>query len=98
LNQSITIDESAEAALVAAARKELAYLEQFGVNILPENDYPQGGSDFAAAVQEITGQELHKFFVRLLAAEVAASKRLEEIAFGSLRPRLYRNEVQIDQM
>ena len=28
LNQPITIDEGAEAALVAAARKELAYLEQ----------------------------------------------------------------------
>ena len=30
-----TIDESAEAALVAAARKELAYLEQFGRPLLP---------------------------------------------------------------
>jgi len=29
------IDESAEAALVAAARKELAYLEQFGRPLLP---------------------------------------------------------------
>ena len=35
LNQPITIDESAEAALVAAARKELAYLEQFGQPLLP---------------------------------------------------------------
>jgi hypothetical protein len=30
-----TIDENAEAALVAAARKELAYLEQFGQPLLP---------------------------------------------------------------
>jgi hypothetical protein len=35
LNQPITIDESAEAVLVAAARKELAYLEQFGQPLLP---------------------------------------------------------------
>jgi hypothetical protein len=26
-----------------------AYLEQFGVTVLPENDYPQGGAEFAAA-------------------------------------------------
>ena len=35
LNQPITIDESAEAALVAAARKELAFLAQFGKPLLP---------------------------------------------------------------
>ena len=35
LNQSIIIDKSAEAALVGAARKELAYLEQFGRPLLP---------------------------------------------------------------
>ena len=28
-----------------------AYLEQFAVKILPENDYPQGGIDFAAALE-----------------------------------------------
>lgn len=35
MNQPITIDASAEAALVAPARKELAYLEQFGQPLLP---------------------------------------------------------------
>ena len=35
LNQLITIDERAEAALVRAAHKELAYLEQFGQPLLP---------------------------------------------------------------
>ena len=35
LHQPIIIDESAEAALVGAARKELAYLEQFGQPLLP---------------------------------------------------------------
>ncbi len=31
----MTLDENTEAALVAAARKELAYLEQFGRPLLP---------------------------------------------------------------
>ena len=35
LNQTITPDENAEATLVAAAHKELAYLEQFGQPLLP---------------------------------------------------------------
>jgi hypothetical protein len=35
LNQPITIDKSAGAAVVAAARKELAYFEQFGQPLLP---------------------------------------------------------------
>ena len=35
LNQPITIDESAEAAFVVAAHKELAYLEQLGQPLLP---------------------------------------------------------------
>ncbi len=54
--------------------------------------------DFVAAVQDINGSELSKFFARLFSAEVAASKLLEDIAFGTLRPRLYRTEVQIDQI
>jgi hypothetical protein len=35
LNQSILIDESTEAAVVAAARKELAYLKQLDQPLLP---------------------------------------------------------------
>jgi hypothetical protein len=35
LNQPITIDESAEATLLRAAHKELAYLEQFDQPLLP---------------------------------------------------------------
>lgn len=30
LNQSMTIDEDAESVLIAGAKKELAYLDQFG--------------------------------------------------------------------
>jgi hypothetical protein len=53
--------------------------------------------DFAAAIQDATEAELNKFFTHLLSVEVAASKRLEDIAFGSLRPRLFRTEIQVDQ-
>ena len=35
LNQPITIDKNTEKVLVSAARKELAYLEQFGRPLLP---------------------------------------------------------------
>jgi hypothetical protein len=54
--------------------------------------------DFAAALQTLPTEELPRFFIRLLAAEVAASKQLEQIAFGALRPRLYRTQAQIDQV
>jgi hypothetical protein len=43
LSHPITIDVSAEAALVAAARKELAYLEQFGKPLLPFHRERRGG-------------------------------------------------------
>jgi hypothetical protein len=54
--------------------------------------------DFLAAVKEISGSELKRFFARLFASEVAASKKLEDIAFGDSMPRLYRTEVQVDQV
>ena len=43
LNQPITIDEGAEAALVAAARKELTYIEQSGQPPLPFRRERRGG-------------------------------------------------------
>ena len=54
--------------------------------------------DFAAAVRGIDGDELKRFFARLFTAEVAASRRMEDIAFGTLRPRFYRTEIQVDQI
>src|SRR5262249_22134197 len=33
-----------------------SYLEQFGVAVLPESDYPQGGVDFAAAFEADLGR------------------------------------------
>jgi hypothetical protein len=51
--------------------------------------------DFCAAVAGLEGRELRDFFATLLAVEVESSRRLEAIAFGSVRTRLFRNELTI---
>ena len=51
--------------------------------------------DFCAALEGLKVSALRKFFASLLAAEVEASRCLEAIAFGSVRTRLFRTEVQI---
>lgn len=49
--------------------------------------------DFCASVSGLSDKELREFFASLLSAEVESSRRLESIAFGSVRTRLYRSEV-----
>jgi len=50
--------------LFDSAERTRAYLEQFGVKVLPEGDYPQGGADFATAVDaDLAGSRV---FVQLL--------------------------------
>jgi hypothetical protein len=44
-------------------------------------------------VEGLEGKKLSDFFADLLAAEVEASRRLEAIAFGSIRTRLFRTDV-----
>ena len=51
--------------------------------------------DFCATVSGLEGKELSDFFASLLAAEVESSRRLEAIAYGSVRTRLFRSEVII---
>jgi TIR domain len=41
-----------------------AHLEQFGLKVLPEHDYPQGGTDFAAAFEADIARS--RLFVQLL--------------------------------
>ena len=65
-----TIDENAEAALVAAARKELAYLEQFGRPLLPFQREREGGLRVQGAVtvgphQESRTLPSHRILARL---------------------------------
>ena len=54
--------------------------------------------DFCATVADLEGKELSDFFASLLAAEVESSRRLEAIAFGSVRTRLFRSEVIINAL
>ncbi len=49
--------------------------------------------DFCAAVSGLRGRRLRDYFAFLLRTEVRASRRLEAIAFGAVRTRLYRTEV-----
>ncbi|WP_290902057.1 hypothetical protein [Aquabacterium sp.] len=54
--------------------------------------------DFCAALDGLSDKALREFFSSLLAAEVQSSRRLEAIAFGSIRTRLFRTEVLIDTL
>jgi hypothetical protein len=54
--------------------------------------------DFFAALKNTKIPELQEFFSRLFKAEVAASRRLESIAFGGLRPNLFRMDVQVESI
>lgn len=51
--------------------------------------------DFCATVAGLKGSKLREFFAFLMAAETQASRRLEAIAFGSVRTRLFRTEVML---
>lgn len=51
--------------------------------------------DFCACVSGLEGKKLSDFFASLLSAEVESSRRLEAIAFGTVRTRLFRNEVTL---
>jgi hypothetical protein len=52
--------------------------------------------DFCAALEGLKDDELRQFFASLLTLEVEASRRLEAIAFGSVRTRLFRTEIHLD--
>jgi hypothetical protein len=52
--------------------------------------------DFCAAVGGLSDQGFQEFFEKLLTSEVASSRRLEEIAYGAVRIRLFRTEIAID--
>lgn len=54
------------------------------------------GLDFFAAVAGLKQSEIKAFLASLLQSEIAASKRLEAIAFGAIKTRLFRTEVQFE--
>jgi hypothetical protein len=55
------------------------------------------GLDFFASVAGLEGSRLKAFLASLLNSEVASSRCLESIAFGKLKTRLFRTEVQVSE-
>ena len=51
--------------------------------------------DFCATIKGLNVTEQRTFLEKLLMAEIAASNRLEKIAFGKVQTRLYRNEASM---
>lgn len=49
--------------------------------------------DFCATVSGLSHKRLNDFFAELLKAEIKSSRSLEDIAFGSVRTRLFRTEI-----
>jgi hypothetical protein len=69
----------------------------FNETVVPRRLFVHNESlDFFAALKNVKATEHQEFFSRLLKAEVAASRLLESITFGSLRPQLFRMDVQVD--
>jgi hypothetical protein len=66
------------------------------VAVVPERFFIHNEAlDFFAALKDTEPTQLQDFFSDLIQREVKTSKKLEEIAFGNLRPRLFRMEVEL---
>ncbi len=52
--------------------------------------------DFCVGLANVEHQNLEEFFSRLFSTEVQTSKLLEAIAFGGLKPHIFRTEVKIN--
>jgi hypothetical protein len=87
----------------AVKHKQIYPYLRYGVLASSEKSIPgrvfthNEGLDFFAAVADLPEREFKSFFASLLQAEIESSKRLEAIAFGTVKTRLFRTEVQIEQ-
>jgi hypothetical protein len=83
----------------ARKHKQVYPYLRYGFVVSDQSDVPRRffthneSLDFCAALKNTKAVDLQAFLRRLLEAEVATSKRLEEIAFGNLRPQFFRMEV-----
>jgi hypothetical protein len=86
----------------ATRHKQIYPYLRYGVLASGERSVPgrvfthNEGLDFFAAVAGLEQAAFHVFLSSLLQAEVAASERLEAIAFGTVKTRLFRTEVQYE--
>jgi hypothetical protein len=86
----------------AVKHKQIYPYLRYGVLASSEKTIPgrvfthNAGLDFFAAVAGLQDDELKAFLASLLKTEIEASKRLEAIAYGVVKTRLFRTEVQYE--
>ena len=86
----------------ASKHKQIYPYLRYGILASSEKSVPgrvfthNDSLDFFASVSGLSDAELKTFLVQLLSAEVASSKCLEDIAFGKVKTRLFRTEVQVN--
>ena len=99
----ITIHDVLTYSAKAAKHKQVYPYLRYGIVASGETSVPgrffthNESLDFCATVAGLEGTELDDFFAMLLSAEVESSRRLESIAFGQVRTRIFRNEVILHQ-
>lgn len=85
----------------AAKHKKIYPYLRYGILASGEKSVPgrvfthNEGLDFFAAVAGLEESEFETFFTSLLNSEIEASKRLEAVAFGPVKTRLFRTEIII---
>ncbi|MBA7560727.1 hypothetical protein ES708_02357 [subsurface metagenome] len=85
----------------ARKHKQVYPYLRYGLVIGNENTIPgrffthNEALDFCVAAASYKENRLHELFAKILREEVAASRELEQIAFGSKPVHVFRNEVKI---
>ena len=85
----------------ATRHKQVYPYLRYGFVIGKAKDLPgrffthNSGMDFAVAAASFDHSRLHQLFADLLKKEVAASRQLEQIAFGDAKTYLFRSEVEV---
>jgi hypothetical protein len=96
---SITTHDVLTYSAKASKHKQVYPYLRYGIVASGENSVPgrlfthNQSLDFCAGVKGLRGKPLESFLADLLRMEIEASKRLEKIAFGLCKTRLFRNEI-----
>ena len=85
----------------ATKHKQIYPYLRYGIVASEEKKVPRrffthnDGLDFFISVAGLDGYSFERFFEKFLMKEIAASERLERIAFGNEETRVFRNEVEL---
>lgn len=88
----------------ARKHKQIYPYLRYGIVISEESHVPRRvfvhneALDFVAALSSISKSQLPTFFRKLIHAEIEASERLENIAFGKLKTPLFRTGVHVGKL